>query len=139
MDREANERPEFLMPKQSSFVPLVEVTPEDEVHNSEDLALFGITADDKKGTQGGAYDGDLNPMTFNHVKSSGAFGKRRQQPFLSLIEEDDERSYKDDANEFNQWLNSKISDPTASASKKAEDGWPKRLQGNKRLNHALSQ
>ena len=89
------------MPKQS-LVPLVEVSPDDEGQTGEDLALFGITSDDKKGTQSGAYDGDLNPMTFNHVKSSGAFGKRRHQPFeLSLIDEADERSYKDDTNDFN--------------------------------------
>ena len=118
MEKIENEKPEFVIPTLlGSNVPLV-VEVQEEQEGADDLSMFGITKDDKKGVEiSSAYDGDLNPMTFNHVKTSNAFAShRRLGGNLSIIEEEvyDGKSSYGERSDFNQ--NNK-------AIKKSEDGW----------------
>lgn len=82
--------------------------------DDELMRMFGGGKPEKKA----AYDGELNAMTFNHVKSSRAFDINSARPFspfdVSLIEEDQK---------FNDWLNSTTG---GSTHKKSEDGWAKK-------------
>ena len=134
LEQDQNKKPDFVMAQSNSMItPLVEVSA---VCEDDDLEMFGITKDDKLGLSAStstAYDGDLNPLTFNHVKSSGAFAKRHSNRFgnnLSLIEEEDLSLYKDgkytggnqDENDFNQWL-AKSKQAASAIGKKSEDGW----------------
>ncbi len=121
------------------MVPLVEVTAMDE-GGAEDLAMFGITSDDKQGLQSStAYDGELNPMTFNHVKSSNAFASHKRRGFenhLSMIEEEiQDKSAGSDESDFSKWL-AKSHQVKSVISKKSEDGWG---SSSKKLNRAFSQ
>ena len=123
MEKIENEKPEFVIPTLlGSNVPLVEVQEEHE--GADDLSMFGITKDDKKGVEiSSAYDGDLNPMTFNHVKTSNAFAShRRLGGNLSIIEEEvyDGKSSCGERSDFNQWL---AKSQNNKAIKKSEDGW----------------
>lgn len=68
-EKEANQKPDFMLPN-SAIIEVSELDEETETHD-EYAGLFGEA---KKKTH--AYDGELNPMTFNHVKSSGAFTKK---------------------------------------------------------------
>lgn len=64
------------------------------VEGEDDLAIFGSSASTNHNT---AYDGELNPMTFNHVKSSRAFEKKHSSLFdISALDGDDD--------EFSKWL-----------------------------------
>ena len=67
-------------------------------------------------------------MTFNHVKNSDIFKKKRFDVAISDVEDQD----------FNEWLKNankqSFSTLEQTNSKKSEDGWPK----PNRRNHALS-
>ncbi len=99
--------------------------------------MFGINSDDKIGLTTTAYDGELNPMTFNHVKSSSAFASHKRHRLahhLSMIDEEvQDRSSENDETDFNKWL-AKSQQLKGVISKKSEDGW-----GSHRLNRAMSQ
>ena len=101
------------------------------------MAMFGINSDDKIGVTAAAYDGELNPMTFNHVKSSSAFAshkRHRLSHHLSMIDEEmHDRSSENDETDFNKWL-AKSQQLKGVITKKSEDGW-----GSHRLARAMSQ
>jgi hypothetical protein len=68
--------------------------------------------------KGHAYDGELNSMTFNLVKSSDAFTKKAPLFDVSVLDQDDE---------FNRWLNNNQSSTKEKRlTRKSEEGWPKR-------------
>ena len=137
LEKIENERPEFVIPQNSTGgVPLVEVSLEGDTE--DDLNMFGISKDDNKGiNSSNAYDGDLNPMTFNHVKSSNAFAShKRLGGHLSIIEEEayhGAAANRGDATDFNQWL---AKSQNNKGIKKSEDGWQKKPHV---INRAFSQ
>lgn len=72
-----------------------------------------------------AYDGEINAMTFNHIKKSGVFEKKKHQ-----IEVEDNLSLYDTSSSL---FGSEIQIP-----KKSEDGWGKKL-GNKYMTQQSQQ
>lgn len=115
---------------------LVTVTPIAE--EGEDLSMFGSTASTNHAT---AYDGELNPMTFNHVKSSKAFEKKHPLFDISTLEGDDE---------YDKWFSNLQQNDKPFSARKSEDGWGKKNRAlfggssasrkteGSRLNHAVS-
>lgn len=61
------------------------------------------------------YDGELNPMTFNHVKATKAFD-------TSKIEIDEDMSWLDTTN-MSTTVDTTNIDKTSSPYKRSEDGW----------------
>lgn len=86
--------------------------------------MFGGSA-----SQAEAYDGELNPMTFNLVKSSKAFDMSSKKLF-SIGEDNNE--------ELKRWLEDQQSfmGPQQAPAKHSEDGWHSRPAGrqNTRFN-----
>lgn len=102
-----------------------------EVSEEDDLSkLFGGATETTKAS---AYDGELNPMTFNHVKSSKAFDVKKNRGLFDIS------SLEDQDDEFSKWLensrqqqasskefgnfNSSLLSKNGTASKHSEDGW----------------
>lgn len=126
-EKEANQKPEFLLPNVA-----IEVTEEhfsQEEDKQDDYSeMFG----DHKTAQKGAYDGELNAMTFNHVKSSQAFTKKTPLFDISVMDQDDE---------FNRWLNAQEVTKTGGKllARNSEDGWGKPSKGFKSFKHMKDQ
>lgn len=72
-----------------------------------------------------AYDGELNAMTFNHVKGSKAFEKRNHD-FIEVFDEDDMNWMNSNASTYNSSYDSNRSKQFDSEPHKtSEDGWNK--------------
>jgi len=110
-EQETNHKPDFILPNNAI---LEVVSSENEDQNETHDEYSGLFGEKKKPTH--AYDGELNAMTFNHVKSSNAFTKKAPMFDVSLMDQDEE---------FNRWLN-QATDSKKLLSKKSEDGWPKK-------------
>jgi septal ring factor EnvC (AmiA/AmiB activator) len=89
-----------------------------ELHNKQDepemVILKELDASEFEKVQ--VYDGDLNPMTFNHVKRSKAFDTK-------LLEVEEDLSWL--ATDLSTTLDASTNEGLGSAYRRSEDGWNK--------------
>jgi ribonuclease D len=80
-EQEINQKPDFILPNNTIIEVVSSENEEQSETNDQYSGLFG---EKKKPTH--AYDGELNAMTFNHVKSSNAFTKKAPMFDVSLMD-----------------------------------------------------